>query len=168
LREAISPLRATIGARFVVIGATTDQEERIEVLIALEDQGWVEAELEAYGALRTGALLDGGSTFRLPDGASLDLVARDEPWVAQALDCPQAAPNGLPVIGLPYLVLFRLEASRTADTTELERLLGHASKEQLSRVRDAVDAYLPDLRGDLESLIVLGRLAQGAATTSER
>jgi hypothetical protein len=148
-----------IGARFVVVGASADREGRLEVLIAPEDQGWVEAELEANGASRTGTLLDGGSSFRLADGAMLDLIACAADWLPQALDCPQTAPNGLPVIGLPYLVLFRLEASRTTDTTELERLLGAASAEQLGRVRDAVDAYLPDLRGDLESLIVLGRLA---------
>ena len=128
------------------------------MLIALEDQGWVEDELEANGAARIGTLLD-GSSFQLADGSTLDVRARDEPWLAQALECPQAAPNGLPVIGLPYLVLFRLETARASDSRELERLLGSASEAQLRRVRDAVDAFMPDLSGDLESLIALGRLA---------
>src|SRR5579875_2955471 len=67
LRNAASPLRAMIGARFVVV------------------------------------------------------VAGDEPWLPQALECARLAPNGLPVIGLPYLVLFRLTTARSADARELER-----------------------------------------------
>lgn len=157
--EPVSPLRAMIGARFVVVEASAEGASRLEVLIALEDQSWVEGELVASGAVRTGALLDGGSTFRLADGMTLDLIAGEEAWLGQALEHPQPAPNGLPVIGLPYLVLFRLGNGRTADSRELERLLGRASPAQLARVRDAVDAFLPDLRGDLESLIALGRLA---------
>jgi hypothetical protein len=160
LRNAASPLRAMIGARFVVVEAGDEAAGRLEVLIAAEDQGWVEAELEESGAVRIGALLDGGSSFRLPDGSTLDVVAGDEPWLPQALECARLAPNGLPVIGLPYLVLFRLTTARSADARELERLLGCASEAQLERVRAAVDAFLPDMRGDLESIIALGRLAQ--------
>jgi len=149
-----------IGGRFVVVEAS--EAGRLEVLIAPEDQGWIEDELEANGAVRSGTLLDGAS-FQLADGSTLDVIARDEPWLAQALDCPQAAPNGLPVIGLPYLVLYRLETARSADSRELERLLAGASEAQLGRVRDAVDAFMPDLRDDLESLIALGRLARQAS-----
>lgn len=65
MRESASPLRAMIGARFVVVEANDDRGGRLEIIIALEDQGWVEAELEAGGAVRTGPLLDGGSSFRL-------------------------------------------------------------------------------------------------------
>ena len=158
--EPVSPLRATIGARFVVVEASLARDERLEILIAPDDQGWVEGELEASGAIRTGTLLDGGSSFVLADGSTLDVIAHDAPWLAQALECPRTAPNGLPVIGLPYLVLFRLETARTADSRQLERLLGAASESSLARVREAVDAFAPDLRGDLESLITLGQLAR--------
>lgn len=161
MREPVSPLRAIIGARFVVVSAVAEGSGRLEVLIAAEDQGWVEAELEANGATRTGPLLHGGSTFELRDGLVIDLIGLDAPWLSQALECPQAAPNGLPLIGLPYLVLFRLESSRSDDSRELERLLGAASEPQLGRIRDAVAAFMPDASGDLESLIVLGRLARG-------
>jgi hypothetical protein len=147
-----------LGGRFVVVEAS--EEGRLEILIALEDQRWVEDELEVNGAARTGPLLDGGSSFRMADGSTLDVIAGEEPWLAQALEYPQKAPNGLPVIGLPYLVLFRLGTARTADSRELERLLGRANDELLGRVRDAVEAFAPDLRGDLESLIALGRLAR--------
>lgn len=151
-------MRAILGARFLVVEAAVEVEQRLEVLIALEDQGWVEGELEAHGAARTGSLLDGGSSFRLTDGSTLDVIAREAPWLAQALDCPRIAPNGLPVIGLPYLVLFRLETGRSADVRELERLLGGASEPQLFHVRAAVDAFMPEAREELESLITIGRL----------
>jgi hypothetical protein len=159
LPEPVSPLRAMLGGRFVVIEANEDG--RLEILIALEDQNWVEGELEAGGAQRMGPLLDGGSSFMLADGSTLDVIAGEEPWLAQALECPQSAPNGLPVIGLPYLVLFRLGTGRTADSRELERLLGVAGEDLLRRVRAAVEAFAPDSAGDLESLIALGRLARG-------
>jgi hypothetical protein len=161
LPEPVSPLRAIIGAGFVVVSVAEEGRGRLEVLIAAEDRGWVEGELEANGAVRTGTLLLGGSTFELPDGLVIDLIGADAPWLAQALDHPLPAPNGLPLIGLPYLVLFRLESSRSDDSRELERLLGAAGEPLLARVREAVAAFMPDASGDLESLIVLGKLARG-------
>lgn len=159
MAERSSPLRAVLGARFVVVGAVADGEQRLEVLVADEDHGWIEGELEAAGATRTGTLLDGGSSFTLVDGTTLDLVGSDAPWLPAALECAQLAPNGLPVIGLPYLVLYRLASGRSADAQQLERVLGTATEAQLARVRAAVDAFMPDVRGDLESVIALARLA---------
>jgi hypothetical protein len=161
LPEPVSPLRAILGARFIVVSVAEEGRGRLEVLIDAEDQGWVEGELEANGAVRTGTLLLGGSTFELRDGLVIDLIGSEAPWLGQALDYPRPAPNGLPLIGLPYLVLYRLESSRSDDSRELERLLGAASEPQLARVREAVAAFMPDASGDLESLIVLGKLARG-------
>jgi hypothetical protein len=42
------------------------------------------------------------------------------------------------VIGLPYLVLMKMESSRSIDLGDLGRLLGLASEPDLDRVRQAV------------------------------
>jgi hypothetical protein len=50
----------------------------------------------------------------------------------------------LPIIGLPYLVLMKLQASRGIDIGDLTRMLGGADETALRLVRRAVQDFLPD------------------------
>ena len=68
---------------------------------------------------------------------------------------------GYPVLGLPYLVLMKMETSRPQDLGDLSRMLGLAEEDDLEKVRAAVTRYMPDAADDLESLIYLGRLEMG-------
>ena len=63
-----------------------------------------------------------------------------------------------PVLTLPYLVLMKLEAGRIQDIGDISRMLGFASDESLTEVREVVGRYSTDATEDLESLIVLGKL----------
>ena len=62
------------------------------------------------------------------------------------------------MLDLPYLVLLKLETSRTQDLADLTKMLGLDAAENLDRVRETVVRYMPEAVEDLESLIYLGRL----------
>jgi hypothetical protein len=94
----------------------------------------------------------------LADGTLLDVIASDRPWVKNALLNPRHSPDNQPVIDLPYLVLMKLEASRTTDISDISRMLGQANDDELNRVRSTIQIYDPNSLEDLESLIQLGKL----------
>ncbi|NJL66283.1 MAG: hypothetical protein HC894_04635 [Microcoleus sp. SM1_3_4] len=97
----------------------------------------------------------------MPDGTYLDVIESKDSWVSEAIRNPNPSPDGLPIIGLPYLVLMKLQASRGIDIGDLTRMLGCADETALGLVRRAVQNFLPDAVEDLESLIVLGKLEMG-------
>ena len=92
---------------------------------------------------------------------ALDVLEEDAPWAAEAVANPASAPNGLPVISLPYLVLMKMRASRAIDIGDLSRVLGAADDATLAETEQVIAAYLPDGVEDLEGLIYLGRLEYG-------
>ncbi len=85
----------------------------------------------------------------------------DEGRGLSAIALPNYAPDGLPIIALPYLVLMKLSASRTQDLADISRMLGLAKEEELSKIRLIIKKYLPMAEEDLESLIMLGKLETG-------
>ncbi|MEO6862722.1 MAG: hypothetical protein ABI180_14510 [Microcoleus sp.] len=91
----------------------------------------------------------------------MDVLESQQPWVIEAIENPNIAPDDLPIIGLPYLILMKLQASRGIDIGDLTRMLGGADETALELVRKTVKTYLYDAVEDLESLIVLGKLERG-------
>jgi hypothetical protein len=87
----------------------------------------------------------------------VDLLFSDEPWLPGALQHPRYDPAGYPVLDLPYLVLMKLESMRAQDLADISRMLGWASDEELSRVREVITRYSPRDSEDLELLIFLGK-----------
>ncbi len=61
------------------------------------------------------------------------------------------------MIGLPYLVLLKLQGARTQDWADVSRMLGQATAGQLDEVRAVVRRFSPVDEEDLESLIYLGQ-----------
>lgn len=118
-----------------------------------------EARLEAAGFSRLGRLAIGGSAWRAPDGRALDLIELRQPWANEALDVAAAATTeDLPVFTLPFLVLMKLEASRSIDLGDVSRILGLATDEQVDEARAVMQRYSPELLRDFESFLALGRL----------
>jgi hypothetical protein len=78
--------------------------------------------------------------------------------VKVALLSPLISPDNQPVIDLPYLVLMKMEASRTTDLSDISRMLGQANVLELDAVREVIRMYDPNSLEDLESLIQLGKL----------
>jgi len=98
-----------------------------------------------------------GYLVRTPEGVELDVLIGRYPWIDEALAKPERDQAGLPVIGLPYLVILKIQASRGADLGDLTRMLGLASDEQLADVRRAFARYVPEDSADLETMIFLGK-----------
>lgn len=153
---------------FVVVGGIATRlympermTDDIDILVLTEDADNIYRELAEAGSMKVGELSIGGSSWQLPDGNILDVIESQQPWVAGAIANPNTAPDNLPIIGLPYLIVMKLQASRGIDMGDLTRMLGGADRRALDLIRKTVKTYLPDAVEDLESLIVLGKLEMG-------
>lgn len=159
---------------FVVVGGVATRlymPERmtvdLDILVLAENAPALYSELEQACSTRLGAPSITRSTWRLPDGASLGVIEASESWARQAVVDPNPGPTGLPVIGLPYLVLMKLQAGRVQDLADITRMLGVADEPALAAVRSVVQRYAPDAGEDVESMIVLGRMELGDATSGD-
>lgn len=170
-RVAWPDLSAVFGPiPWCVVGAVATRQympERatvdLDVAVAIADAEAAEERLRSAGFELVGRLSIGGSSWRTPDGGIVDLLTLREPWAGEALAAGRTNRDlqGLPVIPLPYLVIMKLDASRHQDVADLARMLGQASEERLSEVRDAVRRWRPDDLEDLEAIIASGRWETG-------
>lgn len=158
-------LRTVMTAPFVVVGGVATRlyapermTDDLDILVHGGNAERLAGDLAQAGAQPLERLSAGGSSCLLPDGTVLDILFFSEPWAEDALRAPLVAPDGLPVIGLPYLVLMKLLASRGIDLGDLTRMLGGADEHALHAVRSVIQTYASDAVDDLESLIMLGRL----------
>lgn len=152
-------------APFVIVGGIATRlymPERntldLDILILSEDALLVYQDLERAKSRRIGNLSIPGSQWQLSDGTSLDVIESTTSWATEAIANPNYAPDGLPIIALPYLVLMKLTASRSQDLADISRMMGGTEESQLQEVRRIVQVYLPSAAEDLESLITLGKL----------
>jgi len=148
---------------FVVVGGLATRlymPERmtldVDVLISLSSLAEAERALEQSGCKRLGPLTIGGSTWRLPGGTNLDLIALDAPWVQAALDHAVQGPANLPYVELPYLVLMKLASGRLQDLADISRMLGGADQAVREQTRKLVALHRESDGEDLDSLISLG------------
>jgi hypothetical protein len=164
-RKKVTDLRDLINAPYAIVGGVATRlympermTDDLDILIDFSQAESVYANLADRQIGRRGELSIGGSSWELPDGTILDIITSDKPWVKIALQYPRISPDNQPVIDLPYLVLMKLEASRTNDLSDISRMLGLAGDRELDEVRRAIEMYDPNSLEDLESLIQLGKL----------
>ena len=167
-RRPVFDLRTITTVPFVIIGGVATRlyaPERVtddlDILIEAKNAATLAANLTGGGCQKLGSLSIGGSHWRLPDGMALDVLEEDAQWAEEAIANPASAPNGLPVIALPYLVLMKMQASRGIDMGDLTRVLGAADDATLAETRRVIQCNLADGVEDLEGLIYLGRLEYG-------
>jgi len=153
------------GIPWVVIGGVATRAympERMtkdfDILVRKTDQAKVIERLQLARFRLVSKLAIPGYLFQSPDGAEVDILLGDMPWLPEALESLNLDPAGFPVLGLPYLVLMKLAAMRAQDWADVTRMLGLASEEDLNRVRKAVAHYSPEDSSDLESLIFIGKM----------
>jgi len=161
LHAILGPLPwAVIGAVATRLYMPERVTRDLDILVDARDAAEVERRLAAARWVRGGDLAIGGSSWTSPDGAALDVVAFEAPWLHDALQ--EATGNrdgkGLPVLPLPYLVLLKLISARMQDTADVTRMLGLADEAALDRVREVVQQHSPEDAEDLEALIELGSL----------
>ncbi|MDE0461127.1 MAG: hypothetical protein OXH93_01890 [Caldilineaceae bacterium] len=133
----------------------------LDILVHHHDGDAALARLNEAGYQFASELSIPGYMLNAPDGTEIDLLLIPFEWIDDALQPDQTDPAGYPVLGLPYLVLMKMETSRPQDLGDLSRMLGLAEEDDLEQVRAAVTRYMPDAPEDLESLIYLGRLEMG-------
>jgi hypothetical protein len=85
-----------------------------------------------------------------------------QPWLEEAFRNVIKDAAGYPTIGLPYLILLKMEAQRTQDWADVSRMLGWASDADLEAVRSVFRRFPPEDIEDLESLIFIGRQERGS------
>lgn len=133
----------------------------LDVLVHQRDGDQVLAQLQAANYQVISRLALSGFLLQSPDGIEVYLIfgpIGPYRWLNEALAQPRQDQAGYPVLDLPYLVLMKLESSRTQDLGDLSRMLGLAGEADLKRVRAMVSRYAPDAVEDVESLIYLGQL----------
>jgi hypothetical protein len=94
----------------------------------------------------------------------IDLITSTQDWLREATaDPPRPVGAQEPVVALPFLVLMKLDASRSVDQGDLTRMLGLADDKTLTSTRDVVSRYLPSDLDDLNQYIEIGKLEMGDA-----
>jgi hypothetical protein len=154
-------------APFLVVGGVATRlymPERmtldIDIAIRVEDAQLIYQDLAKAQGQKIGELNIQGTQWKLQDERYLKVLEIEDNWIKKALNNPNYAPDGLPIIDLPYLVLMKLIAGRSQDLADISRMLGGANNLQLQKVKTVIKQYLPSVSEDLESLIVLGQLEQ--------
>lgn len=150
-----------------VVGAVAtrlDMPERatadLDIAVAESDLDVVEERLVAADYHKAGPLSIGGPSWIGPDGSDLDVLSLREPWAAEAIRLAQnnRDAQGLPIIPLPSLVVMKIATGRMQDATDIARMLGQATEQQLAEVRAAVRRWrTPEDMGDVEGLIRAGK-----------
>jgi hypothetical protein len=161
----VTDLRPLIQVPYVIIGGVATRlympermTDDLDILIHEDRAERAYLDLIQGEARRIGDLSIGGTSWELPDKTILDIITSNRAWVNTALLHPRFGMDAQPVISLPYLVLMKLEASRTTDISDISRMLGQASDVDLDEVRKVVEMYDPNSVEDLKSLIQLGKL----------
>jgi hypothetical protein len=96
----------------------------------------------------------------LKDGQKLDVLATDQRWAQEALSQKAYDQTGLRVIGLPYLVLMKIDSARGIDQGDLTRMLGLLDEAEVERVVAVVERHYGDPHGaqDVRQYAMLGKL----------
>ncbi len=164
-RNRVTDLSKLIQVSYVIVGGVATRlympermTDDLDILIHEDEAEQAYQSLSERMARQIGDLSIGGTSWELPDKTILDIIAGRQSWVKNALLYPRVGADGQPVIDLPYLVLMKLEASRTTDISDISRMLGQANEEELNEVRKVIKVYDPNSLEDLESLIVLGKI----------
>ena len=134
-----------------------------DILVHHHDGDAALARLKEAGYEVASELSIPGYMLNAPDGTEIDLLLIPFEWLDEALQPDQTDAAGYPVLGLPYLVLMKMETSRPQDLGDLSRMLGLAEEDDLEQVRAAVIRYMSEAAEDLDSLIYLGRLEMGGS-----
>jgi hypothetical protein len=137
----------------------------IDILVHERDSPAVRTAFLASGFVLVGELSIGGFSVRTTTtSAPIDVITRSDSWLDTALAAPARDSAGYPVLGRPFLILLKLEAGRTQDLADVQRLLAYTAPEERASIRTLVVAEQPELVEDYDSLCILADLEFGASS----
>lgn len=136
----------------------------VDILIHERDTAATCVALLNAGYVVTGQLSIGGFSVQgtEPDEPPIDVLTRADSWLDAALASPCTDPAGHPVLGRPYLMLMKLQAGRTQDLADVQRLLAHTPQVERAATRQLVLRFSADLVEDYDSLCTLADLEFGS------
>ncbi len=159
------------GIPWVIVGGVATRAympermtQDMDILIKHSDQEAVLTRLQKNGYTIKQTLSIPGYVLVAPNGVELDVLLGKQEWLEEALAKPTHDATGFPVLGLPYLVLMKMESGRGRDIGDITTMLGWADAEQLQAVRSAVAMHSPQDSDDLESLIFIGQQERNSST----
>lgn len=170
--QPIPDLASVLGSlRWALVGgmalrAYAPERMTLDVDIVMherDDRAAREAFVDA-GYEIVGELSIGGFTAReeeAPDEMPVDVITRSDPWLDDVLAAPHLDDYGYPVLPCPYLALLKLQAGRTQDLADVQRLLAATPPVERASTRRLVEAYAPDLVENYDDLMALADLEFG-------
>ncbi len=135
----------------------------INILVHERDSTAVQQALLTTGYMVIAQLSIGGFTMSPPVASQIpiDVLTRADPWLDRMLDAPTYDQAGYPVLARPYLLLLKLQAGRSQDLADIQRLLGMTPHHQRPPIRDLVAQYSPEFLEDYDTLLTLADLEFG-------
>ncbi len=135
----------------------------INILVHERDSTAVQQALLTTGYMVIAQLSIGGFTMSPPVASQIpiDVLTRADPWLDRVLDAPTYDQAGYPVLARPYLLLLKLQAGRSQDLADIQRLLGMTPHHQRPPIRDLVAQYSPEFLEDYDTLLTLADLEFG-------
>lgn len=135
----------------------------VDILIHERDSTIVHDALSNAGYRLTGQLSIGGFSVQSATSTEppIDVLIRSDRWLDSALATPTTDPAGYPVLGRPYLTLLKLQAGRTQDLADVQRLLARTPRAERATTRQLVERESPELTEDYDSLCTLADLEFG-------
>ncbi len=131
--------------------------EDLDILVRQADTDFVLACLQKANFSVEGSLAIPGFMLTSPSGTPIDLLLGNQSWLDEAFSHPNKDKAGFPVLGFPYLILMKMDASRGRDFGDVTTMLGWANEADLDAVKHVVKKYSPQDSEDLETLIFLGQ-----------
>jgi hypothetical protein len=141
----------------------------VDILIHDRDASAVRIAFVAAGYRVIGQLSIGGFTVQESNSEAMpiDVLTRTDSWLDDALAQPVYDSAGYPILGRPYLVLIKLQAGRTQDLADVQRLLAQTPSTERAAIRTLVETFSPELVEDYDSLITLADLEFGPPGTEQ-
>lgn len=139
---------ALLRAPYVVVGGLATalyMPERltrdVDVLTTPEHYTQLASDLRGAYCRRLGELGIGVWLWETAEGIEFDVLVSDEAWAREAVARPNRAPDGTPVVALPYLALMKLRAGRAQDVADLARMLGGADTDTWAAVVATLERF---------------------------
>ncbi|HMO55756.1 MAG TPA: hypothetical protein PKA05_00395 [Roseiflexaceae bacterium] len=135
----------------------------VYILVHQRDEERVRAAFLAAGYRVTGLLSIGGLSVQSVQASEppIDVLTRADVWLDDALAELVHDSAGYPVLGRSFLILLKLQAGRTQDLADVQRLVAHTSAEERTAYLQLIRRESPELIEDLESLYTLADLEFG-------